>query len=142
WEMVEHNGAATILPVLPDRRVILVQQYRYPIRKSIWELPAGRIEPGETPMACAQREIKEEIGLTARRMTKLISFYSTPGFTNEKIHIFLARGLKPARATPDPDEDIRTGCFTAREIKQMINQKRIVDAKTLIGLTLWLQNLI
>ncbi|MEK7449715.1 MAG: NUDIX hydrolase [Planctomycetota bacterium] len=140
WEMVAHNGAAVILPLLSRNKVILVYQYRYPINKSIWELPAGRLERGELPLTCARRELQEEIGCTARRFKKMITFYSTPGFTSEKLHIFAAKGLTPSYACPDDDEKIKTRVFTRPEIVKLINQNKIIDAKTLIGLMLWLRN--
>lgn len=138
-EVVVHQGAATLLPLLPGNRIILVKQFRYPAKRYLWELPAGTIEQGETPLACARRELVEETGFSAQSIRKVTEFYTCPGFCTEKIHLYLARNLKPAKCKSDPDEDIKHRVFSRREIVKMLKHHKIIDAKTLIGLMLWLR---
>src|ERR1700690_3728799 len=95
-EVVEHGGGAVVLAIFPNRRIMLVHQHRYPLNEFIWELPAGKLEAGEDPLHCAQRELEEETGYRAARWTKLTSIYTSPGFCNEVLHIYLGRD--PAEA--------------------------------------------
>jgi ADP-ribose pyrophosphatase len=134
-----HPGSAVIIPYLPDGRIILVRQYRHAVRKSLWELVAGGMEPGETPRQCAHRELVEETGYRARVVKPLIEFYPSPGIVSEKMHLFAARGLTPAKGQPDADERIETGAFTISELMDMVRENQIQDAKTLVGL-LWIKD--
>ena len=131
--IVRHRGSAVMMAVDSRRRVLLVRQYRLPARSYLWELPAGRIDEGETALAAAKRELREETGCTARRWTKLVSFFPSSGYVEEKMTVFLAEGLKQGEAQPMEDERIETGWFSLREIGQMIARGQICDAKTIIG---------
>jgi len=138
-ETVVHPGSAAIIPELPGGRVILVKQFRYPTRQYLWEIPAGTLDDGEKPRACATREIEEETGYRAKKVTKLAEFYTCPGFCTEKIYLYQARDLVKTKTKLDEDEIMSQKIFTRNQIKQLLNQGKIVDAKSLIGLSLWLQ---
>lgn len=131
--IVQHPGAAVMMAVDSKKRILLVRQYRLPARKKLWELPAGRIDPGETPLQAARRELKEETGYRARKWKKLGSFYPSPGFCAEKMTIYVATELTAGSATPMDDERIETRWFTRREVREMIDKGRIADAKTIVG---------
>jgi len=131
--IVRHRGSAVMMAVDARRRVLLVRQYRLPARRHLWELPAGRIDEGETALAAAKRELREETGCTAKRWTKLVSFFPSPGYVEEKMTVFLAEELKQGEAQPMEDERIETGWFSLREIGEMIARGQICDAKTIIG---------
>lgn len=135
--VVRHGPSAVILPVDARGRVLLVRQFRLPAGGSIWELPAGRVNTGETPLAAARRELLEETGLRARRWKKLLAFYPTPGYVTERMHLFLAQDLEPGQPRPDEDERIRCRWFNRRELASWLRAGRIVDGKTLVGLLLW-----
>ncbi len=136
--VVRHGPSAVILAVDNRERVLLVRQFRLPAGRSIWELPAGRVNSGETPLAAARRELAEETGLHARRWKKLLSFYPSPGYVTERMHLFLAQDLKAGEARPDDDERIRCRWFSRRELGAWLRSGRIVDGKTLVGLLWWL----
>ena len=131
--IVQHGGSAVMMPVDDRGRILLVRQYRLPARQYLWELPAGRIDEGETPLKAARRELIEETGYRAKDWKKIAVFYPSPGFLAEKMTIFLATGLTAGDATPMEDERIETRWFTARELKSWIQSGKIVDAKTIIG---------
>jgi ADP-ribose pyrophosphatase len=135
--IVQHSGSAVVMPVDERERVLLVRQYRLPARRYLWELPAGRVDPGETVLQAARRELAEETGYRARRMTKLAEFWVSPGFLAEKMTIYLATGLTPGDSQPMEDERIETRWFTARELARMIRSGALPDAKTLIGFWHW-----
>lgn len=135
--VVHHGGSAVMMPVDDKKRVLLVKQYRLPARRALWELPAGRVDPGERLLAAAKRELAEETGYRARTWKKLTEFYSSPGFVSEKMTIFLATGLTAGEPMPMDDERIECRWFTAKEIDQMILSRKIIDAKTLIGFLAW-----
>jgi ADP-ribose diphosphatase len=135
--IVKHNGSAVMMPVDERRRVLLVRQYRLPARRYLWELPAGRIDPGETPLKAARRELAEETGYRAKKWQKLAVFYPSPGFLAEKMTIFLATQLTAGAAQPMEDERIETRWFTARELDSSIKNGKILDAKTMIGFLKW-----
>ena len=136
-ELIRHPGSVVVLPHLPDGKVVLVRQFRYAARKGLWELVAGSVEPGETPALAARRELLEETGYRAESFKLLFSFYASPGFLNERMHLFEARGLKLFEARPEADERIRLGRFTYDQLRQRVVTRKFEDAKTLIGL-LWL----
>lgn len=138
-EMVRHPGASAVVPLLDeprsaDPRVILIRQFRHAADEFIWEIPAGRLDPGETPSTCAQRELEEEIGMTADVMSRLTTIFTTPGFTDERIHIFLALDLKPGKQRRDADEFLEVHTKRWAEVMTMIRGGDIKDAKTLAGL--------
>jgi ADP-ribose pyrophosphatase len=132
-QVLEHPGCVVIIPRTDSGKYILVKQYRFPLERHLWEFPAGGKEPRETFPQAAKRELMEEIGMKPGKLTKLLDFYPTPGVSGEKMHVFLASGLKPAVAQKDEDEDFELGTFGLSEIGRMIRRGEIVDGKTLIG---------
>jgi ADP-ribose pyrophosphatase len=135
--IVHHNGSAVMMAVDDRKRILLVRQYRLPARASLWELPAGKLDQGETPLQAAKRELVEETGCRAKHWKKLVTFYPSPGYVAEKMTIFLATGLTEGKAQPMEDERIETRWFTAKEIERGIQSGKIVDAKTMIGYSRW-----
>ncbi len=135
-EIVGHPGSVVLVPLLGNGRVLLVRQYRHAARQSLWELPAGTLEPREKPRHAAARELAEETGFRARSLKLLCEFFPSPGIMSEKMRLFVARGLARASANPDPDELIRVRDFTRTKLRRMIRTGRIRDGKTLVGL-LW-----
>ena len=139
-EMIRHSGAAAVLPLLDepgveDPRVLLIRQYRYATGGYLLEVPAGRPDqPGEEWERCARRELEEEAGLVAERIVPLTSIYTTPGFTDEEIHLFLALGVRPGTTKPDPDEFIEPVALTLSEALRQVGNGEIVDAKTICTL--------
>ncbi|KQC13795.1 MAG: hypothetical protein APR63_07280 [Desulfuromonas sp. SDB] len=135
-EVVRHRGAVAVLPWI-NREVILVKQYRYAVDKYLWEIPAGLKEIGETPVQTAQRELVEETKYFPRKLEKLVEFYSTPGFSDEIIHIFIATELiEDTSKNADYDEFIEVESFSREKIEKMILQGKIEDAKTLVAINL------
>lgn len=135
--IVQHAGSAVVMPVDAGRRVLLVRQYRLPVGKYLWELPAGKVDEGETPLQAARRELAEETGYRAKKWEKLAIFYPSPGFLAEKMTIYLAHDLTEGVKTPMEDERIETKWFTAKEIDELIRSYKIIDAKTQIGFMKW-----
>jgi ADP-ribose pyrophosphatase len=135
--IVQHGGSAVVMPVDDRGRVLLVRQYRLPARRYMWELPAGRVDEGESVVRAARRELVEETGYRARTLTKLAEFYASPGFLAEKMTIYLATGLTAGASTPMEDERIETRWFTTRELDRLIRTGKILDAKTMIGFLRW-----
>lgn len=134
--IVQHGGSAVMLPVDDRSRILLVRQYRLPARQYLWELPAGRLDEGETPLKAAKRELAEETGYRAKKWQKLVEFYPSPGFLSEKMTIFVATGLTPGKSTPMEDERIETRWFSPRDLRDDIRSGKIKDAKTIIGMCL------
>ena len=132
--LIQHPGISVMLPVLDSDRLILVNQYRYGAKKNLWELPAGTIDVGEAPLACAQRELQEEIGFKAESWTPVISCYSSPHYSSEMIHAFVAEDLVKTETNLDDDEVIEVRVFTSDEVKEMLQSGQIIDAKSLITL--------
>ncbi|RKO68164.1 NUDIX hydrolase [Desulfofundulus salinus] len=133
-EVVEYAGAVAIVALNEKKEVFLVRQYRYPVGKELLEIPAGKIENGEEPLQCAQRELAEETGLRAERWQPLCSFYSTPGFTSEKMYLFLARDLNQEGQHPDEDEFVQVVKVPLDEALAMLWRGEICDAKSTAGL--------
>jgi ADP-ribose pyrophosphatase len=131
--VVRHIGSAVVLAVDAKKRILLVRQYRLPAERYLWELPAGRLDPGETPLQAARRELAEETGYKARTWKKLAGFWASPGFLQEHMTIFLATDLKDGTATPMDDEQIEMAWFTRKQVAHMIAKGDIQDAKTMIG---------
>ena len=135
-EVVRHRGSVAALPVHEDGRVVLVRQYRYPVGAEIWELPAGRLDPGETAAEGARRELEEEVGLRADRLEPISVFYTTPGFCDETMHLFRATGLEAVPPRPEADENIEHATFTLDQAMAMIGRGEIREGKTLVALLL------
>ncbi|GFN23338.1 NUDIX domain-containing protein [Thermanaeromonas sp. C210] len=133
-EVVEHAGAVAVVALDEKGRVYLVRQYRYPIGRVTLEIPAGKLDPGESPEACARRELREEVGLVAQSWEHLLTFYSTPGFSDEIMYLFLARDLSREKAQPDEDEFLEIISLPLQEAVNKIWTGEIKDAKTIIGL--------
>jgi ADP-ribose pyrophosphatase len=138
-EIIRHPGAAAVVALLSDPagddpQVLLIHQYRYAAGGSIWEIPAGVLEPGEEPEACARRELEEETGARAERFEHLTTIYTTPGFTDERIHLFLATGITPGPAAPEDDEMIEVRSRPISEILRMIRDGEINDGKSVVAL--------
>lgn len=135
-EIVEHNGAVGIVAITSNNKVVLVKQYRKAIEKELWEIPAGKIERGESPKECAIRELKEETGYSAENMKLIHKFYTSAGFSNQKIYIFLAENLTPGERDFDEDEFLEVHEIDKDEVYNMIEKNEIEDAKTSIGMLL------
>jgi ADP-ribose pyrophosphatase len=135
--VVRHAGSAVMMAVDEKKRILLVRQYRLPAEKYLWELPAGKLDPGETPLQAAKRELIEETGYRARSWTKLASFFVSPGYVQERMTIYLATDLTAGDATPMDDERIEPRWFTRKELAEMIHSGKIEDAKTMIGFLTW-----
>jgi len=136
-EIVEHPGAAAIVAITDDGAAVLVRQYRKAVEDTLLEIPAGTLEPGETPAQCARRELAEEAGLRAASLVPLAAFVPSPGLLTETISIFLARGLR-AHAVPRPaeEEELRAERVPLTQIPDLIDAGEIRDGKTLVGLLL------
>ncbi len=135
-EMLRHPGASAVAPFIDDPadenpRVLLIRQFRHAADGYIWEVPAGRLDPGEAPEACARRELEEETGMVAQRLEHLTTIYTTPGFTDEKIHLFLAQGLGAGRQDREADEFLELKEVRWREVLELIRRGEISDGKTL-----------
>ncbi len=133
-EVVEHRGSVAIIPLLDDGRIVLLRQYRPVIGEWILEIPAGTIEPGERPHECALRELEEETGYRAGKITKLLEFYVSPGYTTEKIYLYKAENLQKTKPRPEPYEFLEIVELTLSEALDKILNGDIRDAKTIIAL--------
>jgi ADP-ribose pyrophosphatase len=138
-EMIRHPGASAVLPFLsepdgPDPLVMLIKQYRYAADAYLYEIPAGRLEPGEAPADCARRELKEETGCSAARIERLTTVYTTPGFTDEQIHLFMAVGLTYGEARREADEFLELETVPFSRALAMIEAGEIRDAKTAVAI--------
>jgi ADP-ribose pyrophosphatase len=140
-EIVEHRGAAAIVPILEGGNVILVRQYRYAVSAELLEIPAGTLEPGEEPEDCAKRELEEETGYTCEVISKVLECFVAPGYSTEKIHIYLAKGLAKTRTRMEEDEKITVERFPFETALAKIQSGEIQDAKTIAGLQAAAQSL-
>ena len=133
-EIVEHAGAVGIIPIDDQGNVWMVRQYRKPVEQVLLEIPAGTMEAGEEPLACAQRELEEETGFIAEQWEKIIGYYSAPGFCNEYLHLYIATKLYRGVANPDQDEFLEKTYLPLEEAYQGIFRGQIVDGKSIIAL--------
>jgi ADP-ribose pyrophosphatase len=135
-DLIEHPGAVLIVPFLSKNEIVFLRQYRAAIKKYLIELPAGTLHPKEQPLACAQRELIEEANFKARRMKKLGRIYPVPGYSTEVIHIYKAEGLCHQQGIKDMDELISIRVFTKPQVKNLFQQGKVTDAKTIAGLAM------
>jgi ADP-ribose pyrophosphatase len=138
-EVAEHPGGAVALALFPDEKIILVRQHRYPFDEFVFELPAGKLDKGEDPLHCAQRELEEETGYHASEWRKLTAIYTTPGFCNEILHIFQATNLTQSpggRKLEEGEETMTVEAVPLAEAVAMIEKQEIVDGKTICGILL------
>ena len=138
-EMVRHPGAAAVVPFVSDPRgddptLLLIKQYRYAANGPLIEIPAGRLDEGEEPIACARRELLEEVGVTAGRVERLTTIWTTPGFTDERIHLFWAADLTTGTHAREPDEFIEVVPKPLSEALSLVRDGVICDAKTVVGI--------
>lgn len=134
FEVIRHPGGAAVLPVLADGRVLLIRQFRPALGGMVWELPAGRLEPGESPEECVRRELAEEAGYVAGRVQPLGGLWSAVGFCDEHVALFAAFDLVPVPATPEPDEIIEPVAMSLAEALELVFTGELRDAKTQIAL--------
>lgn len=137
-QCIIHPGAATILPFLDKKNILLLNNKRVCVGQTIWELPAGTVEKGEDPKTCALRELQEETGYRASRLTYLTSFYSSPGISNEKIWAFQASDLDFIGQKLNEDEEIKVEIFPWKKVIDMVENQEIIDGKTLLTLLYFL----
>lgn len=136
-DIVRHPGAVTIVPVLEDGRLVLVRNWRMAVGGPLWEFPAGKREPGESPEVTAARELREETGYTAGGMRPLGQFYTSPGMADEDMHVFEASDLTPGRPQPEAGEELDVGLFALEDLMAMLDRGDLRDGKTLSSLVLW-----
>ncbi len=137
-EIVEHPGAVGIVPITSNKEIVLVKQFRKPVEGVLLEIPAGKIESEEEPAICAVRELEEETGFKTDNIQQLLKFYTTPGFSNEIIYIYIAEDLKEGTINPDEDENIETIKIPIEEALEKIKSGEIEDAKTIVGILSYL----
>ena len=140
-EWINHPGAACIIPVLSDGRLALIKQYRYPVKSIMIELPAGKLDPGEDPEECAVRELEEEIGYSAGKLTFVSKIHPAIGFANEEMWIFLAENLIKSQKNTDHDEFVELIPMSIKDSVKMVWNGTITDVKTIIGI-LWAERLL
>jgi len=133
-EYVTHSGSVVVLPVLPNGRIVLIRQYRYATRQFLWELVAGRKEDNEDFATGAKRELEEETGYTARKLTQILDIFPSPGFVSENMVIFVAEGLKRGKARPEDDEKITVRVISLLDALKWIRSGKILDAKSVAGI--------
>ncbi|MGG6431337.1 NUDIX hydrolase [Anoxybacillus sp. D401a] len=138
-EIVKHPGAVAVLAITEENKIVLVRQYRKALERVLVEIPAGKLEKGEAPLETAKRELEEETGYVCEKMEPLHSFYTSPGFADELVHIFLAKGLtkKSEKQMLDDDEFVDVLEVTLEEALNMVEEKQIYDAKTIYALLYW-----
>lgn len=135
-DIVRHPGASVVLPITDSGELLLVRQYRKPCEMISLELPAGKLDEGESPETCAARELREETGYVAGNLQKVLNIHSTPGFSDELLHMYVATQLTEGFSCPDEDEFISCRKYTIGECIQMVQNGQITDAKTIIGIYL------
>jgi len=133
-EVVEHPGAAAIVPLLEDNKIVMIRQYRHATKEILLEIPAGTLQKGEKPEECASRELTEETGCRATELKKIVSCYLAPGYSSEVIHIYLATGISQLDQKPEADEKIQVFTINLYAAEQKIKDGKIRDAKTILGI--------
>jgi len=133
-EYIKHPGAAVVIPHLGNQQILLIRQYRYPIRQIVLELPAGKIDPGESPEMTIQRELAEETGYQANWLKPIVPIHTCVGYSDEVVHLYWADQLTPASRLPDADEFIERTACSISDAMNLIQNGQITDAKTIIGL--------
>jgi ADP-ribose pyrophosphatase len=138
-EMIRHSGASAVVPVLSadtaaDPEILLIRQFRHAADGPIWEIPAGRIDPGESPETCAARELAEETGMRAGRLERLTTMFTTPGFTDERIHLFTAHDLQVGPHRREPDEFMEMHTLALSRCLALVRSGEICDGKTMVAL--------
>lgn len=136
-ELVKHPGAVAILPFTEDGKLVLVRQFRKPLEKVIYEIPAGKLEQEESPESCASRELEEETGYISKHLQLLTSFYTSPGFADELIYLYEARQLQIGQVQLDEDEFVEVVHVTLEEGQALLEKEHIHDAKTMYALLYW-----
>jgi ADP-ribose pyrophosphatase len=140
-DIIRHNGSVVILAVEDsskrDPLIVMERQYRHAAGQYLWEVPAGKMDAGEERLAAAKRELKEETGYRAKKWTKLVRYFASPGFLGEWMQVFLAEGLIPGEATPEEDESLEVVLVPLSEILNMIDAGKILDGKTLVSIQLY-----
>ena len=138
-EMVTHPGSVVVLPVLADGRILMIQQYRHAARQHLWELVAGRIDAGETPLQAAERELIEETGYRATKFRIFLDMFPTPGFLEERMFLLLAEKLTAGKAEPEEDEKIVSRAYNHKQLEEMIRTGKLRDAKSIAGILYYLR---
>lgn len=133
-EIIEHRGAAAIVPIIQDRDVVLVRQYRYAVATDLLEVPAGTMEQGETPEECAVRELEEETGFRCKEIEKILEFFPVPGYSTEKIHVYIAKGLSQSKMNTEDDEQISVEILPMENALEKVRSGEIHDAKSICAL--------
>jgi ADP-ribose pyrophosphatase len=133
-EVVTHPGSVVVLPVRPDGKIVLVRQYRHATGQYLWELVAGRMEKGENPKEGAARELVEETGYRAKKLTVFLDIFPTPGFLEERMYLLLAEGLTAGEAEPEEDEKLIVEAYSRKQLEEMIRSGKMRDAKSIAGL--------
>lgn len=136
-ELVYHNGAVAVLVVDESEKIVMVEQYRKAFESMSLEIPAGKLEKGEEPLASAKRELEEETGYTAESLEKIFSFYGAPGFCSERVDVFVAKGLSAGEMNLDEDEFLNVKRYTFDEAVDLLDQGIITDAKTIMAIQWW-----
>lgn len=137
-EFVDHPGAVAVLPVLPDGRLVFVRQFRYPVGQATLEIPAGKLNSAkDDPLRRVKAELKEETGYTAGKLTRVLSYWPTPAFSTEVLHIYTATGLRGGLPEPDEDEFLTLETLTFKKAWRMVETGGIRDSKTVIALQAW-----
>ena len=136
-KIVRHPGSAVMMAIDDEQRILLVRQFRLPAERELWELPAGRLDPGEKALDAARRELREETGYQAKIWKKLVTFWPSPGYVGEKMDIFLAKDLTAGPQQLMGDERIKIQWFPSSEVGEMIGRGEIQDGKTMIGYYTW-----
>ncbi len=136
-EYLTHPGAVGVLAFRKPSQILLVKQFRYPVGKFTYEIPAGKLAKGEDPLDCVRRELEEETGFVAGKIRKLLTYWPTAAFSNEVIHLYVAENLRPTRMNPDDDEYLELSTVSPARLETLIRQGKIQDSKTLISFLAW-----